>query len=130
MASLVAVAVDGDQVAQQTSCRAFVAHVGTARGDAVEILPDIAVAPLEAVRLEVALFQESAEVVTVEALRQALDVGHDEVVGHRREAPCQAGEVVGIAGDARVTHDVGKITEHQVVVMRLGMQEACVGQRL
>ena len=97
-------------------------------GDTVQVLPHIAIAPLEAVRVEIPFRQQLAELVTVQTHRQALHVTKDELIGYRRETTRETGKVVRVAGIASVAHDMWQVADHQIIVVWLGVQKTRVRQ--
>mmetsp|Transcript_99353 Transcript_99353/g.289977 ORF Transcript_99353/g.289977 Transcript_99353/m.289977 type:complete len:424 (-) Transcript_99353:1313-2584(-) len=121
------VAVDGAEVGRKAAGSTLVAELVIGRRDAVEELPDVSPAEVQSHLVlpspEVVL---GAEAVPGRGLQEGLHAveQHEHVtVGNGIEATCAADKVVLVRSHARVPQHCRQVAEHNVVMMRLGVQE-------
>ena len=69
-------------------------------------------------------FQQGLEVGRAEESPQAGHLAAHELVRHGGEAAGERDEMVHVVGPPEVADDLGEVAEHDVVVVRLGVQEA------
>ena len=108
--------------------RPFVAQLLIGGGHSIEILPNIAIATNLVAGVEVALRQQLGKLGTGQQMPQTLQVDFDKTIGHCRKTTGKADEVMHIGSIAHVADDIGQIAQHQIVVVRLGVQKTRPGQ--
>mmetsp|Transcript_17994 Transcript_17994/g.63217 ORF Transcript_17994/g.63217 Transcript_17994/m.63217 type:complete len:511 (+) Transcript_17994:239-1771(+) len=127
--------IDVAEVVNEAARGALVPQLSVCGSDSVQEFPDVTAAEVQrglarAAGRVIALRDEALPRRRAQELLDAAQHGQHVLVGHRVEAARAADEVVLVGGHARVSVHCRQVAQHDVVVVRLGVQERRVAPGL